>query len=622
MRVARVLTDVAGIPKEFDYLVPEALEPRVAVGTMVRVPLGGRRVGGWVVGLSSEASTDRPLRPVAKVTGYGPPADLVDLAHWAAWRWAGRRSAFLTTASPPRAVAGLPPPSRRERPPAAVPGSLAADAFKGGLVVARVPPADDVMPFVLEAARHDDALLLAPSLATAAFLAARLRRLGVAVAELPRDWARAAAGGCVAVGARAGAWAPRPRLGAVLVLDEGDEAYQEERAPTWNARDVAVERARRAGVPCVLVSPAPSLESLAVPGVVLLTPARSDERSGWPVVDVVDRRADPPGAGLYSSRVVDLLRQAGPGRRVVCVLNRKGRARLLACAACGELARCEVCEGPVAEAGSPAATGSTDVSVSITRRAPVGAVSADFGALPTQQSPTAKAGRRAKGDDRLECRRCGAVRPVVCTNCGATRLKTLRVGVSRAREELELLAGWPVGEVTADSAGPLPDAPVLVGTEAVLHRVAGAHGVAFLDFDQELLAPRYRAGEQALGMLARAARLVGGRDGVGSGRIVVQTRLPAHEVLDAVIHADPSRFTVVESARRAALQLPPETAMAVVSGEAAPAFIEALNGVEIMGPSDGRWLLRAPDHATLAEALAATPRPSGRLRVEVDPRRT
>ena len=603
MRIARVLTDVAGIPKEFDYSVPEALATRVAVGTMVRVPLGGRRVGGWVVALSAEASTDRPLRPLAKVTGFGPPADLVALADWAAWRWAGRRSALLKTASPPLAVVGLPPPSRGERPPAAPPGSLAADAFKGGLVVARVPPADDVMPFVLEATRNDDTLVLAPSLATAGFLAARLRRLGVAVAELPRDWGRAAAGGCVAVGARAGAWAPRPRLGAVLVLDEGDEAYQEERAPTWNARDVAVERARRAGVPCVLMSPVPSLESLATPGAVLLTPARSEERAGWPVVDVVDRRSDPPGAGLYSSRVVDLLRQAGPGRRVVCVLNRKGRARLLACAACGELARCEVCEGPVAEAGSPAGT------VSITRSAPVGAVSADFGAPPTHQSAA----------ERLECRRCGAVRPVVCTNCGATRLKTLRVGVSRAREELELLAGLPVGEVTADTGGPLPDTPVLVGTEAVLHRVAGAHGVAFLDFDQELLAPRYRAGEQALGMLARAARLVGGRD--SGGRIVVQTRLPGHEVLDAAIHADPSRFTVVESARRAALQLPPETAMALVSGEPAPAFIEGVHGIEIMGPADGRWLLRAPDHATLCDALGAAPRPPGRLRVEVDPRR-
>ena len=212
------------------------------------------------------------------------------------------------------------------------------------------------------------------------------------------------------------------------------------------------------------------------------------------------------------------------------------------------------------------------------------------------------------------------MRPIVCTNCGATRLKTLRVGVTRAREELELLAGLPVGEVTADTGGPLPDTPVLVGTEAVLHRVAGAHGVAFLDFDQELLAPRYRAGEQALGMLTRAG--APGRRPRRGGRIVVQTRLPGHEVLDGAIHADPSRFTVVESARRAALRLPPETAMAVVSGEAAPAFIEGVQGVEIMGPSDGRWLLRAPDHATLSDALAAAPRPPGRLRVEVDPRRT
>ena len=155
--------------------------------------------------------------------------------------------------------------------------------------------------------------------------------------------------------------------------------------------------------------------------------------------------------------------------------------------------------------------------------------------------------------------------------------------------------------------------------------MAGAHAVAFLDFDQELLAPRHTAGEQALALLARAARLVGGRaaTGGGGGRILVQTRLPGHEVLDAVVHADPSRFALVESARRAALRLPPETALAVVSGEAAPAFVEGVAGpdVEVLGPADGRWLVRAPDHAALADALAGAARPPGRLRVEVDPRR-
>ena len=82
----------------------------------------------------------------------------------------------------------------------------------------------------------------------------------------------------------------------------------------------------------------------------------------------------------------------------------------------------------------------------------------------------------------------------------------------------------------------------------------------------------------------------------------------------------------MESARRAALRLPPETALAVVSGAAAAAFVDQLvalerPAVEVLGPSDGRWLVRAPDQAVLSDALAAAGRPPGRLRVEVDPRR-
>jgi len=542
---------------------------------MVRVSFHGRRVGGWVVGLADRPATDKPLQPVLKVSGLGPPPDLLELAEWAAWRWAGRRTALLRTASPPAMVAALPPPATAPAPPPPAAPGLVGDAFARSLSVARMAPAEDPFPFVVEAANRADPLVLAPSLSTAGYLAARLRRLGHAVAVVPREWAQAAAGGCVAVGARAAAWAPRPRLGAVVVVDEHDEGYQEERAPTWNARDVAVERARRAGVPCVLTSPCPSLQALATAE--LLLPARADERAGWPVMEVVDRRHEPPGSGLYSERLVAVLRRAEPGERVVCVLNRKGRARLLACDACGELARCERCDGAVSLDG-----------------------------------------------DELQCRRCEAVRPPVCLACSGTRLKTLRAGVSRVREELELLAGRPVAEVTAETdprQGP-PEAPVLVGTEAVLHRVAGARVVAFLDLDQELLASRYRAAEAALALLARAARVVGGRS--RGGRLLLQTRLPSSEVIDAAVHADPGRLAVVEAARRAALRLPPEVAMALVSGEAAPAYAAALSsleGVEVLGPSRGRWLVRAPDHGVLCGALAATPRPAGRLRVEVDPLR-
>jgi primosomal protein N' (replication factor Y) len=568
--IARVLPDLP-LDKVFDYLIPSHLADQVRVGTMVRVPLHGRRVGGWVVALADAPGTDRPLQPLAKVTGWGPPADLVALARWASWRWAGRPAQLLGTASPLRAVRSLPPP-----PPPSPPSAGGADVALGeGVTVVRVPPAGDVLSLALAVCARADALILAPSVAGAAYLAARLRREGRQVALVPQEWARAAAGGCVAVGARAGAWAPRPGLGAVLVVDEGDEAYQEERAPTWNARDVAVERARRAGVPCVLTSPCPSLEALGYGP--LVTPSRTDERSGWPVVEVVDRRKEPPGSGLYSSRLVAMAREAVRDARLVCVLNRKGRARLLACASCRELARCEACGAAV-----------------------------------------------DSGGNGLRCRRCGTSRPTVCLHCGGSRMATLRVGVTRAREELELLANQPVAEITADTAAGPPPAgvAVLVGTEAVLHRVGGAGTVAFLDFDQELLAPRYRAAEAALALLARAARIVGGRD--GHGRLLVQTRLPGHEVIDAALHADPSRLSVVEAARRAALRFPPETAVAAVSGQAAAAFVAALApaaGVEVLGPAGERWLLRAADHKTLCDALAATPRPPGRLRIEVDPLR-
>jgi len=209
-------------------------------------------------------------------------------------------------------------------------------------------------------------------------------------------------------------------------------------------------------------------------------------------------------------------------------------------------------------------------------------------------------------------------------------MKNLQVGVSRLREELEALAGTPVGEVTGGHTpgSDLSSTRILIGTEAVLHQVQRADVVAYLDLDQELLAPRARASEQALALLVRGARLVGGRatgrDDHGGGRLLIQTRLPRHEVVQAAVLGDPTRVSDAERQRREVLRYPPFAALAAVSGAAAPQFIESLGsplGLEVLGPSDGTWLLRAPEHRTLCDAIASTPRPSGRLRIEVDPLR-
>jgi primosomal protein N' (replication factor Y) len=296
------------------------------------------------------------------------------------------------------------------------------------------------------------------------------------------------------------------------------------------------------------------------------------------VVEVVDRREeDPYRAGLFSPALVRLLRS---DQRVLCVLNRTGRARLLACGACGELARCEACGASVDQP-----------------------------------------------EERLRCRRCGTERPPICLSCGGLRFRTVRAGVARVREELEALVGEPVVDVTAASEEGAPATRVVVGTEAVLQRIDQADAVAFLDLDQELLAPRYRAGEQAFALVARAARIAARSGPAGpraNGRVLLQTRLPDHDVVRAAVQADPARVAAAERDQRRLLGFPPFAALAEVSGTAGGAFVEALGrppGVQVAPLEGDRWLVRAADHQVLCDALATVKRPAGRLRVEVDPQR-
>jgi primosomal protein N' (replication factor Y) len=215
-------------------------------------------------------------------------------------------------------------------------------------------------------------------------------------------------------------------------------------------------------------------------------------------------------------------------------------------------------------------------------------------------------------------------------------MKTLRVGVSRLRDELVALLGVGVGEVSgprgtsstegADAGD--PTAPVLVGTEAVLHRVRRAAAVAFLDIDLHLLAPRLSATEDTLALLVRAGRLVGPRGtGPASARVLVQTRVPDHPVLVAAAAGDPVPVLDAEAEIRRSTALPPFSALAVVSGTQAPEYAGALTAaaagaqsVSVAPLDDTRFLVQAPDHRQLCDFLAGVPRPAGRgLRVEVDP---
>jgi primosomal protein N' (replication factor Y) len=572
-RVCRVLPDVTAVDRAFDYIVPDTLATRVRVGAIVRVPLHGRRVRGWVIADGVEPETRAAdLLDVVAVVSAGPPRDVVELSAWIAHRWAGPRVAVLRSASAPNNVA----PSADEDEPLTAPRTTPAAPR-----VIRVPPLSD--------RRDAVAGLCAPSGSTIVCVAdaGRARAFASFLVQAGRDvavmhsfesdaarteaWRRAAAGGCVIVGGRIAALAPVPDLRAAIVVDDQDEALQEERSPTWHARDVLRERAARVGVPFSVCAPAPSVEAVVAAGTARVeAPPSAVEASGWPRLQIVDRRTDPPGSGLLSDALADALHHAAG--LAVCVLNRRGRFRVLVCGSCGHVLRWD------------------------------------------------------RPDER----------PLVCPECGATKLRVLRSGVARVREELAaLVPGVRVVDVDAATTD-VPHADILVGTEAVLHRSAVRRRrpslVAYLDLDQELLAPRYRAAAQAHWLLTRGAQLLAGR-GRNASLLLVQTRIPDHVAVRALARGEPQLVADAEIDYRRTLAYPPFGALAELAGAAAPltAAAEALRsldvqatGVQVFGPVDDRALVHAPGWDELAAALArALPagRAVGRVRAVVDPAR-
>lgn len=517
------------------------------------------------------------LKEISKRTGCGPDGEVVELTDWAAWRWAGRRRVFLAAATPSTVVARRPPPRRtglapEPRSPATTGllERLAADGDTAGAI--RLPPTDDVLPALLSAVACGPGLVVIPRLREARLVAARLRRAGLSVALLPDDWAAAAGGVDVVVGTRTGVWASVADLSVVVLVDEHDESHGSESSPTWHARDVLVERCRRAGVPLVMISPVPSVASRLVATATHPTPER--EAAGWPTVEIVDRNDEPPWqTSMISSRLIEELRV--PSRRVLCVLNTVGRARLSACRTCRQLARCENCGAAVA----------TD------------------------------------DDGRLHCRRCSTVRPPACTSCSGNSFALLRPGVSRLREELEAAADRPVARLTGEDSETV-GVEIHVGTQAALFRIDSVDVVAFLDFDRELLAPRLGANEQALALIVAAGRLVGGRRS-GDGRILLQTHIPDHPVNRAVVAGEPEIALDEDARRRQDLGLPPWSAIAEIGGRGAAEFVRSLDTtrVDLVEVGDN-WLIRSGSTDQLCDALADGRRPVGsRLRIAVDPLR-
>lgn len=554
------------------------MSSRLVVGARVRVVLNGRRVGGWVVDISAHGdrehhvSLDR-LSPIQSLSGAGVAADVVALTKWVSQQWYGPWRAVLASASAPR----VREKSVHSRHGTSV-GSFSdpvADAVRdmwasrGGLIV--VPPLASSLSCVVGAASFGTVLVICPTIRMAVAGAAALRRRGLTTALLPDDWDNARVGVDVVIGTRSGVFAPVDGLSSIVVIDEHDESLHEERAPTWDAVSVARERARRASIPFFATSPVPSVATLFA--------YRQSTRwirgdREWPTIQVSNLNDVPVKGSLLTTEMLDSVKDAT--KSTVCVLNTKGKSRLLVCKSCRHIQRCSECLSLLSQDGS----------------------------------------------NPLVCHRCAQERGSVCGECGRASFVVLRGGVGQLREQIEANSQNEVVEITSDSHDDWVSGRVFIGTEAALFRVPSADAVIFCDVDRDLSAPRMTAGSEVLALVARAARIVG-----GNGKIVIQTRQPDHPVLQALasrVVVDGIRELVEsELEKRIALQLPPVSRVIRVGLPNGYSLADDLVGGNVMvAREDDGVLLRSESDEALSSTLQGMRQVFGTtMRVYADPRR-
>ncbi len=659
---------VAGPMRDFiDWIARWTVSPRGAVLRMaVRTPERAEPPAPRI-GLTATGKAPARLTP-ARERALAALADSVTLSKPELAAKAGCSAsvidglvadgALIAVALPPAPVAALPDPDFA--PPALEPDQAEAASALVEAVRARA-----FAPFLLEgvtgsgktevyfeaiaAALREgrQTLVLTPEIAlTAQFLDRFAARFGVRPAEWhsgvtsrrrERLWRAVADGEVkVVVGARSALFLPFQDLGLIVVDEEHEGAYKQEDGVLYNARDMAVVRARLEKAPIVLASATPSVESRvnAEQGRYrwLRLHARYRARA-LPEITAVDlRRAGPPRGRFLSPRLVDAVAATLEAReQTLLFLNRRGYAPLTLCRACGHRFQCPNCSAWLVE---------------------------------------------HRFRKILLCHHCGHVegKPTSCPQCQETdTLTPCGPGVERVAEEAALL--FPEARrlvLSSDTTGGVDqirgeldavargDYDIVIGTQLVAkgHDFPGLTLVGIVDADIGLANGDPRAAEHTFQLLRQAT----GRAGRGEkpGRALLQTYQPEHPVIAAMLSGDVERFYATEIEQRRRGRLPPfgRLAALIVSGEdrgAAEAHARAVartalqlqggfriapaggvaqaDEISLLGPAEApiallrgrhrfRLAAKAPRSADLQgflrALLSAAPPPRGGIKVTVD----
>jgi len=347
----------------------------------------------------------------------------------------------------------------------------------------------------------------------------------------------------IVVGARSAVFAPLEGLGAIVVDEEHESSYKQGETPRYHARELAIVRARLEGAVVVLGSATPSLESWSNATAGKYTLLTLPDRTGGgrlPSVDVVDLRHRPvPNADTsigtaYGSIIRDELDHALAatllsGEQSILLLNRRGYSAFVQCNDCGDVVVCPNC------------------SITLTHH----------------RSP-----------ERLLCHYCAHQEPIRarCARCGGMTLKNRGLGTQQverllcdrfptariARMDVDTTSGkWAHAEIL-DRVGS-GQVDILLGTQMIAKGLdfPNVTLVGVVDADVGINLPDFRASERCFQLLSQVA----GRAGRGpkGGKVLIQTRLPAHHAVRCALTHDYHTFVIEELEGRVSPSYPPNT---------------------------------------------------------------
>ncbi len=401
-------------------------------------------------------------------------------------------------------------------------------------------------------ARRQQALLLVPEIGLTPQLLARFEKRfpvsmtvlhsGLSDTERLAAWRKAASGEAqLVIGTRSAVFAAMPDPGIIVVDEEHDTSFKQQEGFRYSARDLAIMRARLHGIPIVLGSATPSLESINNAGrgryQRLVLPERPGSVS-HPDVRIIDLRAHAARQGLCTPLITAISRHLDAGGQVLLFLNRRGYAPALFCSACGWTAPCDRCDARM--------------TFHLSTRT-------------------------------LRCHHCGRETPApdACGACGEA-LSPVGQGTERMEETLAgLFPGVAVARIDRDTTQRrgamqrlLDDVHaqrtrILIGTQMLTkgHHFPGVTLVAVLNADQGLFGSDFRSNER----FAQTLVQVSGRAGRAErkGEVLIQTSYPEHPLLQRLVEDGYAAFAGAALAERAQASWPPFSHLALLRAEAA-----------------------------------------------------